>query len=92
MLLRLEHLSSVVNARSYPIEIIRELDQLLHEGSSASPDPRRKNFYDLKSPERTFFIHISPLDGQVVLIAAWIHASREVELRAEPEASMNCTA
>jgi hypothetical protein len=91
MLLRLEHLSGVVNARSYPTEIIRELEQLLLEGSSASPDPRRKNFYDLKSRERTFFIHISPLDSQVVLIAAWLHASREIELTAEPEASMNCT-
>lgn len=92
MLLRLERLSGVVNARSYPTEIIRELERLLLEGVSASPDPRRKNFYDLKSHERTFFIHISPVDGQVVLIAAWLHASRELELTDQPEASLHFTA
>jgi hypothetical protein len=92
MLLRLEGLSGVINPRSYPTEIIRELEHLLLEGVSASPDPGRKNFYDLKSRERAFFVHISPIDGQVVLIAAWLHAARELEPTDQPDASLHCTA
>jgi hypothetical protein len=54
MLLRLEHLSGIDNVRNYPTEIIRELERLLLEGVSASPDARRNNFYDLESRGRTF--------------------------------------
>jgi hypothetical protein len=73
MLLRLEHLSGVDNSRNYPPETIEELEQLLLAGGSASPDPRRKGFYDLENQKRTFFIHISPITGRVVLLAAWLH-------------------
>ena len=92
MLLRLEYLSGVDNVRSYPNDIIGELEQLLLAGGPASPDPKRKNFYDLESPERTFFIHISPINGRVVLVATWLRARKAVDLADQPEASLRCTA
>ena len=92
MLLRLEHLSGVDNARNYPPEMIKELEQLLLAGGSASPDPRRKHFYDLENRDRTFFIHISPITGRVVLLAVWLRPSCAVDLTDQDEASLHCTA
>jgi hypothetical protein len=71
MFLRMKHLPGVDNLRDYPTEIIKELEELLLSGGSALPDPKRKGFYDLQNHERTFFIHISPITGRVVLLATW---------------------
>ena len=92
MLLRMEHLSGVDNVRNYPPETIKEVEQLLLAGVSASPDPKRKNFYDLESQERTFFIHISPINGRVVLVAVWLRQSCAVDQTDQAETSMRCTA
>ena len=91
MLLRMEHLSGVDNARNYPPEIIRELEQLLLAGGSASPDPRRKGFYDLRNQERTFFIHISPITGRVVLLAVWLCTECAVDHADRAETGSRCT-
>jgi len=88
----MEHLSGVDNVRNYPPEIIKELEGLLLAGGSASPDPRRKGFYDLENHERTFFIHISPINGRVVLLAAWIRPGCAVDLADRAEAVSRCTA
>jgi DUF2934 family protein len=71
MFIRMKRLPGVDNLRNYPAEIIRELEELLLSGGSALPDPKRKGFYDLENYERTFFIHISPITGKVVLLATW---------------------
>ena len=78
MFLRMKQLPSVDNLRSYPAEIIRELEELLLSGGSALPDPKRKDFYDLENHERTFFIHISSITGRVVLLATWLRPKRAV--------------
>ena len=77
MLLRMKQLPGVDNLGNYPAILINELEDLLLLGGSALPDPNRKNFYDLKALDRTFFIHISPITGRVGLLATWL--SREVE-------------
>jgi hypothetical protein len=92
MLLRMEHLSGVDNARNYPPEIIKELEQLLLVGGSASPDPRREGLYDLENQERTFFIHISPITGRVILLAAWLRSERGVDHADRAETGSRCTA
>ena len=69
MLLRMKQLPGVDNLRNYPAEIIKELEQLLLSGGSALPDPKRKGFYDLETDERTFFVHVSPTTGRVMLLA-----------------------
>jgi len=92
MLLRMEHLSGVDNARNYSPEIIKELEQLLLAGGSASPDHRRKGFYDLENRERTFFIHISPITGRVVLLAVWLRPECVVDQAEQVETGSGCTA
>jgi hypothetical protein len=92
MFLRMDPLSGIDNVRNYPVEIIEELEQLLLAGGSALPDPRRKNFYDLGNHERTFFIHISPVTGRVVLLATWLRAASAVDRTDRDEPSLRCTA
>jgi len=71
MFLRMKRLPGVDNLRNYPVEIVKELEELLLWGGSARPDPKRKGFYELENFERTFFIQISSITGKVVLLAAW---------------------
>jgi hypothetical protein len=73
----MKQLPGVDNLGNYPAEIIEELEELLLLGGSALPDPKRKNFYDLKNLDRTFFIHISPINNRVALLATWLRPSFE---------------
>jgi len=91
MFLRLKQLPGVDNLRNYPAEHIRELEELLLSGGSASPDPKRKDFYDLESRERTFFIQISSITGRVVLLATWLRSEHAVEQMGRAKARMGCS-
>jgi hypothetical protein len=91
MFLRMKQLPGVDNLRNYPVENIKELEELLLSGGSALPDPKRKDFYDLDNHERTFFIQISSITGRVVLLATWLRAERAVELTDCATAGMDCT-
>ena len=71
MFLRMKRLPGVDNLRNYPVEIVKELEELLLWGGSARPDPKRKGFYDLENYERKFYIQISSITGKVVLLATW---------------------
>jgi hypothetical protein len=67
----MEQQPSIDNPRNYPAEVVDQLGKLLVEGASAREDPRRKNFYDVEHADRTFFIHVSPSSGRVMLLAKW---------------------
>jgi hypothetical protein len=67
----MEQQTSILNLRNYPAEVVDQLGKLLVEGASAREDPRRKNFYDVEHADRTFFIHVSPSSGRVMLLATW---------------------
>jgi hypothetical protein len=62
---------TIENLRHYPSEVVEKLRGLLATGVEARPDPRRKGFYDVEDGARTFFIHISPVSGNVMLLATW---------------------
>ena len=61
----------IENLRHYPAELVEKLHRLLAQGVEAQPDPRRKGFYDLDGGTRVFFIHVSPVSGNVMLLASW---------------------
>jgi len=67
----MKRLPGVDNLRNYPVEIVKELEELLLWGGSARPDPKRKGFYDLENYERKFYIQISSITGKIVLLATW---------------------
>jgi hypothetical protein len=62
---------SIENLRDYPAGIVDDLRELLESGVAVRPDPNRRNFYDVENAERTFFIHVSPDDGKIMLLATW---------------------
>ena len=66
----------VENPRSYEAGAIEHLHYLLETGSSAQRDPRRENFYEVDGGGEIFYIHVSPVSGNVVLLAKWIRQSR----------------
>ena len=61
----------IENARLYPSEVVDRLYAALRNGSALYADESRPNFYDLNTGGRTYFIHISPANGGVTLIATW---------------------
>ena len=75
MILRLSHLPAIDNLRHYPREVVERLKSALKNGAPAKADPRRKGFYDVTDGERVFFIHISPVSGNVWLLASWLEES-----------------
>jgi hypothetical protein len=71
MILRMEGQPTIDNLQNYPVEIVDQLRKLLVDGVSARQDPRRNNFYDVEHAVRTFFVHVSPSSGRVILLAQW---------------------
>ena len=72
MLLRMNEQLSIDNLKSYPTEIVEQLEELLTSGVAARVDPNRKNFYEVENSDRVFFIHASPIRGNVMLLATWL--------------------
>ncbi len=61
----------VDNLRNYSGEVVDKLRGLLLTGADADEDPQRRGFYDVYNGTRVFFIHISPVSGNVILLASW---------------------
>jgi hypothetical protein len=77
MILRLSTGSRIDNPRNYAAHVVKDLAHLLTAGGSAEPDPRRENFYELDGENDTYYIHISPISGNVVLLAKWLRHPQE---------------
>jgi len=73
---------SIDNLNGYPSEIVAQLKELLTAGVEARLDPNRKNFYEVETAERVFFIHAAPVRGSVMLLATWPREARIPELTA----------
>jgi hypothetical protein len=71
MKLKMEEVK-VENLRNYSAEVVDKLQSLLLTGAEADVDPQRKGFYDVYNGRRVFFIHISPVSGNVMLLASWL--------------------
>jgi hypothetical protein len=74
MILRLKEDPRIDNLRNYPADLVEKLRALLVAGAEASPDLRRKQFYDVENGSRVFYIHLSPT-GKVWLLATWLKQS-----------------
>ncbi|MFZ3215559.1 MAG: hypothetical protein WA192_05805 [Candidatus Acidiferrales bacterium] len=61
----------IEDLRDHPAELILQLRCLLSSGADASPDPKHPGFYEVKSDEHVYYIHISPTTGKVMLLATW---------------------
>jgi len=84
MVLQLNQPPSIENLRNHPPEMVERLRELLTAGAPARPDPHRKNFYEVEDGSRVFYIHISPLNGKVLLLAAWGGDEKPAEAAVTP--------
>jgi hypothetical protein len=71
MVMRLENMPRIEALRSYPSGTADRLSQLLALGATARPDPGREGFYEIESDSEVYYVHISPLNGRVLLIGIW---------------------
>jgi hypothetical protein len=62
----------IENPREYDNGVVENLRQLLQTGAPTHRDARRKNFYQIDANEETYYVHISPVSGNVVLLARWL--------------------
>jgi hypothetical protein len=65
------HQTKIVDLGSHSQQSIERLAQLLAGEGTVRPDPRRPGFFDVESGSETFFIHVSPVTGNILLLAAW---------------------
>jgi hypothetical protein len=73
MVLRMDEHARIENPRNYSPQVMEELWALLRKGVEGRPDRRRQDFYELEGDHGTFYIHISPVNATVMLLAWWTH-------------------
>ena len=83
MLLRVSERVQIENPRDYSGFVVEELGELLRIGVEAEPDSRRSHCFDLEGDSARYYIHISPVSGNVVLLAKWSRQSAETQASAE---------
>ncbi|MGH9704990.1 MAG: hypothetical protein ACRD4K_16565 [Candidatus Acidiferrales bacterium] len=69
--MRLTHEPEIEDARSHSPETIDTLRALLAGGARVLADPKRPNFYELEHGSEVFYIHLSPVSGNILLLATW---------------------
>ena len=67
----------IENPREYDSGAVESLRQLLDMGGPVQSDPHRENFYEVEGDSETYYIHISPISGNVVLLAKWLRQSQD---------------
>jgi hypothetical protein len=77
MVLQMDERTRIEDPREYGADIVNGLRNLLTAGGCAQRDPRRENFYELENGDNAFYIHVSPINGDVVLLAKWSNGSKE---------------
>jgi len=74
--------AKIENPREYEHGAVENLRLLLEVGSPAQRDPSRENFYEIEGNTETYYIHVSPISGNVVLLAKWLRQTQECCLSA----------
>ena len=77
MVLQMDERMRIEDPREYGADIVNDLRSLLAAGGCAQCDPHRENFYELENGSHAFYIHVSPINGDVVLLAKWSSGSKE---------------
>lgn len=79
MIKRLSGKVKIESLRNHSVADVQGLQRLLASGTDAATDPHHKNFYEVEDDGRVFYLYISPVNGEVRLMAVWqANASPEV--------------
>ncbi|MBZ5643927.1 MAG: hypothetical protein LAO19_14290 [Acidobacteriia bacterium] len=84
MVFQITEIADIENPREYASREVECLRHLLVAGSPAECDPRREHFYNLQDGDSTYYIHISPITGRVMLLAKWSRQASDCYAAAEP--------
>jgi hypothetical protein len=71
MFTRLQKDIQIEDLRNHPAELITSLRNLLAGDAKILPDQKRDGFYEVEDRARTYYIHVSPVTGKILLLAAW---------------------
>ena len=60
----------------HPALTVITLGILLAGEVDVTPDPKRKDFYEIESASTVYYIYVSPVTGKISLIATWKNVTR----------------
>jgi hypothetical protein len=55
----------------HPAGMVEDLRDQLSDCAQIVPDPKRTGFYEVRSALLTYYIHVLPGSGKVLLLAVW---------------------
>jgi hypothetical protein len=61
----------IEDPRHHPTETVLALRDILSGGATIIPDPKRRDFYEVRSESVVYYIRVSPVNGNVLLLATW---------------------
>jgi len=61
---------------NHPAATIIRLGILLAGTVSATPDPKRRCFYEIEGGSTVYYVYVSPSSGKISLLASWANAMR----------------
>jgi hypothetical protein len=76
-MIQVKHGARIENPREYEPCAVEHLRQLLDAGSPVQRDPQREHFYEIEGQTEIYYIHLSPINGNVVLVAKWLRQSQD---------------
>jgi hypothetical protein len=56
---------------NHPAATVAGLQNLLGADPHVAPDPKRSGFYEVEGRALTYYIHVSPVTGKILLLATW---------------------
>ncbi len=71
MVTNLDNEVGIESARNHPESTMLALRDVLSGGATLVPDPKRNGFYEVTSDSTTYYIRVSPVNGNVLLLATW---------------------
>lgn len=66
--------------RHHSNETVLALKNILSGGATILPDPKRAGFYEVQGESLVYYIRISPVDGNVLLLAVWPNENKPQQL------------
>jgi hypothetical protein len=76
-MIKIKEGARIDNPRKYEPGAVECLRYLLQLGSPSQRDPKREDFFEIEGNNETYYIFISPVSGNVVLLAKWVRQSQD---------------
>ncbi len=65
----------IEDMRNHSEATVLALRDVLSSGATVVPDPKRRGFYEVHSDVLVYYIHVSPVRGNILLLATWPNQS-----------------